>query len=79
VSKRAVERLRKLIKTSANVEEHLADQLLLPMAIAGKGSFTTTEPSLHTKTNINVIKQFGVEGVSTEQLSSTLWRVKTSS
>ncbi len=38
--------------------EYLADQLLLPLALAGKGSFTTVEPSRHTLTNIEVIRQF---------------------
>lgn len=79
VAKQAVGKLRKLVKASANVEEHLADQLLLPMAVAGSGSFTTTELSLHTKTNIDVIRQFGFEGITTEQLSSALWRVNISS
>lgn len=35
--------------------EHLADQLLLPLALAGGGSFTTTAPSSHTRTNAEVI------------------------
>lgn len=42
------------------VDEHLADQLLLPLALAGGGSFTTTKPSLHTWTNIAVIAAFGL-------------------
>lgn len=40
------------------VGEHLADQLLLPIALAGQGSFVTGPPSLHTTTNIDVIDQF---------------------
>lgn len=42
----------------AAVGEHLADQLLLPMALAGGGKLTTTSPSRHTRTNIHVISQF---------------------
>ena len=38
--------------------EHLADQLLLPMAIAGSGSFTAVRQSEHARTNIAVIRQF---------------------
>ena len=37
---------------------HLADQLLVPLALAGGGSFTTLLPSAHTLTNIVVIGQF---------------------
>jgi RNA 3'-terminal phosphate cyclase (ATP) len=40
------------------VGEHLADQLLLPMALAGQGSFTTHVLSSHLKTNCEVIEKF---------------------
>ena len=49
---------RYLQASSVAVAEYLADQLLLPLALAGKGSFTTLEPSRHTLTNIEVIQQF---------------------
>jgi RNA 3'-terminal phosphate cyclase (ATP) len=42
----------------APVGVHLADQLLLPMALAGGGAFRTAEPSLHTRTNAEVIARF---------------------
>jgi RNA 3'-terminal phosphate cyclase (ATP) len=42
----------------AAVGEHLADQLLLPMALAGGGGFTTDALSLHTTTNIDTIRKF---------------------
>lgn len=37
---------------------HLADQLLIPMALAQGGAFTTLAPTLHTTTNAWVIEQF---------------------
>jgi RNA 3'-terminal phosphate cyclase (ATP) len=40
------------------VGEHLADQLALPMALAGGGSFTTGQPSSHLTTNLAVIERF---------------------
>ncbi|TSA41105.1 MAG: RNA 3'-terminal phosphate cyclase [Methylococcaceae bacterium] len=42
----------------AAVDQYLADQLLLPMALAGGGSFTTTAWSLHASTNACIIKQY---------------------
>jgi len=42
----------------APVCEHLADQLLLPMALAGGGSFVTGALSSHTSTNIDTIGRF---------------------
>lgn len=40
------------------VDEHLADQLLLPLALAGGGSFRTVKPSLHFTTNAAIIQRF---------------------
>lgn len=42
----------------AAVGEYLADQLLLPMALAGAGAFTASKLSSHLKTNIEVIEKF---------------------
>ncbi len=39
-------------------DEHLADQLLLPLALAGSGSFTATSLNLHALTNMHAIRQF---------------------
>lgn len=75
VAKRTVGNLKKLLRAGVSVEEHLADQLLLPMILAGKGCFTTTEPSLHTLTNIDVIKQFtGIE-IGVRQLDDCKWEL----
>jgi RNA 3'-terminal phosphate cyclase (ATP) len=40
------------------VGEHLADQLLVPCALAGSGSFLTPTPTLHTETNAQIIRKF---------------------
>jgi len=40
------------------VQPELADQLLLPMALAGKGSFLAGRLSEHARTNIHVIEAF---------------------
>ena len=38
--------------------EHLTDQLLLPMAMAGAGSFTALKVNAHARTNMDVISKF---------------------
>lgn len=58
VAKRLAKSANKFIKSGAAVTHHLADQLLLPMALAKGGSFTTLRPSLHFKTNAEVITRF---------------------
>lgn len=38
---------------------HLADQLLIPLALAGEGVLCTGALTGHTMTNLRVIEQFG--------------------
>ncbi len=40
------------------VGRYLADQLLIPLALAGAGRFRTGPLSRHTTTNIEIIRQF---------------------
>ncbi len=46
------------LEAGVPVGEHLADQLLLPMALAGGGRYRTTEPTAHTTTNADTIREF---------------------
>ncbi|WP_061241938.1 RNA 3'-terminal phosphate cyclase [Ectopseudomonas composti] len=58
VADQAIEQARTWLGSGAAVEEHLADQLLLPLAMAGAGSFTTPHISEHLSSNIEVIRHF---------------------
>ncbi len=58
VARDAVAQARRYLASGAAVSEHLADQLLLPMALAGGGSFTMDVVSQHTLTNAEVIARF---------------------
>ena len=58
VAKQTLERARRYIASGAAVSEWLADQIMLPMALAGGGSFTTDRLSLHAQTNAEVIARF---------------------
>jgi RNA 3'-terminal phosphate cyclase (ATP) len=53
----AKEVLREL-NADVPVGEYLADQLLLPIALAGGGEFLTLPLSLHTTTNMEIIQKF---------------------
>ena len=50
--------VQRYLDAEVPVGEHLADQLILPMALAGQGTFTTLPLTEHAKTNIEVIRQF---------------------
>lgn len=49
---------RMYIQRQAAICEFLADQLLVPMALSGGGSFTTTRISPHAQANMDVIRAF---------------------
>ena len=62
----AIDELQDFVDAAVPVGEHLADQLLLPMAVAGGGSYRTGPLSLHTTTNIETIRQFVELPIRTE-------------
>ena len=75
VAKSAVEAAKAWLDANVPVDEHLADQLLLPMALAGGGSFRTTKPSLHTTTNAGIIRRFLPVPICIEPESDLVSRV----
>jgi len=46
------------LESGVPVGEHLADQLLLPLALAGGGRLVTQPPTAHARTNADVIRLF---------------------
>lgn len=66
----AAKGLRSYLASSAPVGVHLADQLLLPMALAGGGVFHTLAISDHTRTNMALIEQFLPVKFAVEELAS---------
>lgn len=58
VANSVVDDTRQYLASSAPVGEYLADQLLVPLALAGRGVFRATGLSRHARTNIDVIHQF---------------------
>jgi RNA 3'-terminal phosphate cyclase (ATP) len=58
IAEQAADEALDYLRAQAPVGEHLADQLLIPLALCSGGSFATTRLSLHTQTNIEVIKNF---------------------
>lgn len=58
VAHKAVQAVRRYQKAEVPVGEYLADQLLLPLALAGGGAFSTLPLSRHSTTQIDLIGQF---------------------
>jgi len=58
VATEAAGAVRSYLSSRAFAGDYLADQLLLPLALARGGSFSATKISLHAQTNMRVIERF---------------------
>jgi len=75
VARAAVEECEAYLDADVPVGSHLADQLLIPMAMAGGGAFRTVTPSRHMTTNVEVLKQFLDVDVQVEKEGPDAWCV----
>jgi RNA 3'-terminal phosphate cyclase (ATP) len=67
VAEEAAQDLLEFLEADGALERHLADQVVLPMALAsGRSSFTTTTVTQHLLTNAWVVNQFFPEHVQVE-------------
>lgn len=79
VAKRTCEDFERWRDAEVPIGLHLADQLLIPMALAGGGSFTTLSPSLHTQTNALIVERFTGHKVRFDELGPDRVRVEVGS
>jgi RNA 3'-terminal phosphate cyclase (ATP) len=75
LAKTAAQRMTGFLKSEAFAGPYLADQLLLPFALAGRGRFTTVKPSLHSRTAADVIEQFTGRRTSFVEQQNGAWIV----
>jgi RNA 3'-terminal phosphate cyclase (ATP) len=67
VALEAAEEFLSILRSNAAVDKHLADQLILPMALAdGESEFTTSEITRHLFTNAEVVGEFLDAGIRIE-------------
>ncbi len=64
----AAREAKRYLEAAVPVGEHLADQLLIPMAMAGGGTFRASAVTLHTTTNIETVKRFLDVSIDVQQL-----------
>ena len=76
VAESAAAEVTSYLDSGAAAGEHLADQLLVPVALAGGGAYTTVEPSLHTTTNIEVIRKFLNIEIEIKKIAGRLYRIE---
>jgi len=78
VGRRLAGQVRRFIDADVPVGPHLADQLLLWLALAGGGAFRTVEPTLHTQTHKDIIGRFLDVDVSIDRQDGA-WLVQVAS
>ncbi len=74
MARAAAQEAREFLEAGVPVGAHLADQLLLPLALAG-GVFHTLAPTAHTSTNLEVIRRFLPVDLRCEPQGRGVWRV----
>ncbi|HZL36038.1 MAG TPA: RNA 3'-terminal phosphate cyclase [Tepidisphaeraceae bacterium] len=72
----AVGQAKKYLADQVPIGEHLADQLLLPFAMAGGGAFVTCALTRHSTTNIDVIGRFLEVAVDVREVEKGKWKVE---
>jgi RNA 3'-terminal phosphate cyclase (ATP) len=76
VANRAVKSVREYLAFNVPVGRYLADQLLIPMALAGGGKFRTLSPTQHTTTNIEIIKKFLDVEIAAYEYDQNQWEIE---
>lgn len=74
VARRVAGDVRRYLQAGVPVGEHLADQLLLPMALGAGGVFRTLRPSTHVTTQVALLRLFLDVDVTVEEESDDVWR-----
>jgi RNA 3'-terminal phosphate cyclase (ATP) len=75
VAQAAADAARDYLLADVPVGPYLADQLLLPLALAGGGSFRTLAPTPHTRTNAEVIERFLEVAIGFAACGRRAWQV----
>jgi len=76
VAGRTVQMVQEYLRDDLPVGPYLADQLLIPLAMAGGGRFRTLPPTRHTTTNIAVIKHFLDVDIRLKACGDHQWEVE---
>jgi len=76
VAARVAGQVGNYLDVAAPVGPYLADQLLIPMALAGGGHFVTARPSQHTLTNIEVIEMFCPVTFQVNPIDEKQWEIR---
>lgn len=75
---KAAARMAGFLSGCAFAGPHLADQLILPMSVAGGGAFTTVKPSAHLLTAVQIAEKFTGRRTNIEHMADGAHMVRLS-
>jgi RNA 3'-terminal phosphate cyclase (ATP) len=75
VAEDVVKEVKAYLTSGAPVGPYLADQLLVPLAIAGGGRFRTVRPTRHTLTNIEIVRSFFDVDIAIHKEDRGVWMI----
>jgi len=70
-----IKSVREYIASDVSVGRYLADQLMIPMALAGGGEFMSLPLSRHSTTNIEIMKKFLDVEITVNKIDRLKWHV----
>ncbi len=75
VAGRIADEVEHYLAAEVALDSHLADQILVPLALTAGGRFSSLTPSGHTETNAAVIRHFLPVDYEKRELGGTRWEV----
>lgn len=75
VARKAYKRAVLFLRANVPVEKHLADQLIVPLALAGGGEFLTEKISKHAQTCLSLLPFFMPVEIGMERQSAKGWLI----
>ncbi len=76
VGRQAADQVNAYLLSAAPVGPYLADQLLIPSAMAGRGIYRTGPPTRHTRTNLAVARQFFETPICLRRIGTAVWEIE---
>jgi len=76
VAAEAVREAQEYLASGLPVGRHLADQLIIPLALSGGGGFRMGPPTPHALTNIDVVRQFLPAAITCAAYEHRKWEVR---
>ncbi len=76
VAREVASEAKEYLDSGVPVGRHLADQLVIPMAMGSGGSFRTLEPTPHTWSQIALVKQFLEVPIEVRSMGDGQWEIR---